>query len=128
MFRRRFRRRLTFLLPSDQLRDYNVRLLRQVDEPLRAIDREEMARDIERHWRSDPKRDKRIARYRKADTIRQQLAELLDNDSTMTVAQARQTLARQHRHNSDTALDKWLRRNRDYPKHSFRRADINRKK
>jgi hypothetical protein len=110
-----FRRRLTPVLPSDQLRDYIVGLLRQFDEPLRAADREMMAREIERHWRSDPKRDRRIARFEKADTIRQQLAELLDTDSTMTVEQAKQTLAQQHRHNSDTALDKWLRRNRDWP-------------
>lgn len=109
-----FRRPITRVTPGDRLRDYIVRLLRS-DEPLRANDREMIAEEIERHWRSVPKRERRIARFKKAFTIDRRVAELLANDSTMTVAKAKQKLAREHRHNSDKALDKWLRRNRDFP-------------
>jgi hypothetical protein len=109
-----FRRPIYRVTPGDRLRDYIVRWLCS-DEPLRAFDRKMIAEEIKHHWRSDLKRDKRIARFEKAFTIGQQVAELLANDRTMTVAKAKQKLAREHRHNSDKALDKWLRRNRDFP-------------
>jgi hypothetical protein len=109
-----FRRAITRGISNDQLRDYYLRLL-DSGEPL-GQDREKMMRAIARFWRSDadPKRDRRIARYEKALAIVRQIAELR-RCRGMTVVQARQTLARQHGHNSGTALYKWLQRNRRLP-------------
>jgi hypothetical protein len=72
-----------------------------------------LARALLRHWRPDPKRDKRIARYREAGTIDKQIAELLADES-LTRAQAMERV--RGRHNSSHALDKFLRRNRRPPR------------
>jgi hypothetical protein len=95
---------------EDQLRDLIVEAVLNRDQILECeTQRSSFAAEILRHWQSDPKRDKRNARRRKAMRIENELAALVPG---MSVAEAKETLARQHGHSSAEALDKWLRRNR----------------
>jgi hypothetical protein len=99
------------LFPTEeQLRDFIVEAVLNRDEILECeTQRNSFAAEILRHWQSDPKRDKRNARRRKALCIKNELAALAGG---MSAAEAKRTLASRYGHNSVEALDKWLRRNR----------------
>lgn len=69
-----------------------------------------------REIRSDPpKPDKRLKRYDKARAIDHEIDKWCIDHPTKTMAQAKETVAPRHGHNSGKALDKWLRRNRRLP-------------
>jgi hypothetical protein len=100
------------LFPTEgQLRDLIVEAVLNRDEILECeTQRNSFAAEILRHWQSDPQRDKRNARMRKAMRIEDELAALVATGTP--VAEAKRTLASRYGHNSVEALDKWLRRNR----------------
>src|SRR5262245_50273099 len=97
------------LLPTeDELRDFVVRSVRDgIDDPGQ---RDRIATEIERHWQSDQKRNKRRVRRREAKAIDEELANMIATG--VPVVEARTLLARRHGHNSVAAFQKWMSRNR----------------
>ena len=101
------RYRLLDTAPEEKLRDYVVEAVR--NDNIHPKQRDQMAREIERHWQLDPTRDRRIIRRWKAWVIEQELASMIASGTP--IAKAKEALRARLGHNSVEAFDKWRRRN-----------------